>query len=117
MSIATSPSILERFRMSPLGAGDRQAGWAAALTFALLMCLTLWIWRGASLDSEHIAKERFAHKVAEAQIAIQQRLLAYEQILRGAVALFASSKEVTRDEWRAYVRTLEIEKNFLGIQG
>ena len=103
--------------MSPLFAGHRQAVWAAALTFALLMCLTVWMWRGATLDSGHIAKERFAHKVAEAHIAIQQRLLAYEQILRGAVALFASSTEVTRDEWRAYVRTLEIEKNFLGIQG
>jgi signal transduction histidine kinase len=99
--------------MSPLVAGDRQAVWAAALTLALLMCLTVWMWRGATLDSG----QRFAHKVAEAHIAIQQRLLAYEQILRGAVALFASSTEVTRDEWRAYVRTLEIEKNFLGIQG
>src|SRR5205085_12346293 len=63
------------------------------------------------------AKERFRYKFTEAQIEIQQRLLAYEQILRGAVALFAASTEVTRAEWRAFVRTLQIEKNFLGIQG
>jgi signal transduction histidine kinase len=98
-------------------ADDRRTLSAVLLTFALLLAVTVWMWRSTTLETEQLANERFGYKFTEAQLAIQQRLLAYEQILRGAVALFAASMEVTRDEWRAYVRTLQIEKNFLGIQG
>ncbi|MDR3409473.1 MAG: CHASE domain-containing protein [Formivibrio sp.] len=98
-------------------AENHQAILAAVLTFTLLISIALWMWRSAAAENVQIARERFEFKLAEAQQAIEQRLLAYEQILRGAVGLFASSPEVTRAEWATYVRTLEIEKNFLGIQG
>jgi signal transduction histidine kinase len=98
-------------------ADDRRAVSAVLLTFVLLLAVTVWMWRSTTLETAQVANERFGYKFSEAQIEIQQRLQAYEQILRGAVALFAASTEVTRDEWRAYVRTLQIEKNFLGIQG
>jgi signal transduction histidine kinase len=98
-------------------ADDRRAVSAVLLTFVLLLAVTVWMWRSTTLETAQVANERFGYKFTEAQIEIQQRLQAYEQIVRGAVALFAASTEVTRDEWRAYVRTLQIEKNFPGIQG
>ncbi|WP_310452317.1 CHASE domain-containing protein [Sulfuritalea sp.] len=102
---------------APSLAGNRQAILAALLTLALLVAVTLGLWWNSSAESTQIARQRFDFKLAEAQVATQQRLLAYEQVLRGAVGLFAASEDVTRDEWATYVRTLEIEKNFLGIQG
>lgn len=103
-------------RIQPIAVGHRQAVWAALLAFALLMCISLWMWQSTQAETARAAGERFEFKTREAQTAIAQRLLAYEQVLRGGVALFAASDEVTRDEWQSYVRTLEIEKNFLGIQ-
>lgn len=102
---------------APILAGSRQALLAALATLALLVSVTLGMWWNSATESTQIARERFDFKLAEAQVATQQRLLAYEQVLRGAVGLFAASEDVTRDAWATYVRTLEIEKNFLGIQG
>ena len=102
---------------APSLAGNRQTILAALLTLALLVAVTLGLWWNSSAESTQIARQRFDFKLAEAQVATQQRLLAYEQVLRGAVGLFVASEDVTRDEWATYVRTLEIEKNFLGIQG
>jgi signal transduction histidine kinase len=95
--------------------------WPLALVLlpllTLLLLITAWLWRNSAAETVRVAAERFDFKLTESQFAIQQRLLAYEQILRGGVALFAASEEVTRDEWHAYVRALEIDKNFPGIQG
>ncbi|NDP47823.1 MAG: PAS domain-containing protein [Sulfuriferula multivorans] len=44
-------------------------------------------------------------------------MLAYEQVLRGGIALFNASDTVTRQDWHAYISSLEIDKNFPGIQG
>lgn len=96
--------------------GNQRAIPATLLTFTLLMSLTVGMWWSTSAEILRVSQERFDFKLTEAQFAIQQRLLAYEQILRGGVALFAASEHVTRADWHDYVRTLEIDKNFLGIQ-
>ncbi|MBI3041573.1 MAG: CHASE domain-containing protein [Betaproteobacteria bacterium] len=90
---------------------------AALFTFVSLFALTLWSWHLISGDVLRIGRERFDFKVSEVQFAVEQRLLAYEQVLRGGVALFAASDEVSRDEWRAYVRTLHVDRKYPGIQG
>lgn len=70
--------------------------------------------------------ERAVHSAAAARFdsieestagKIQQRMQAYQQILRGGVGLMASQREVTRTEWRQYVAALDIDANFPGIQG
>ena len=38
-------------------------------------------------------------------------------MLRGARALFAASREVSRDEWRRYVEALRLDEDYTGIQG
>lgn len=95
-----------------------RALFGAVLAFLALLAVTGWMWSNASREIEQTARERFEFKVDEGRFAIAQRLLAYEQVLRGGVGLFAaSSKEVSRDEWRIYVRTLHIDKNYPGIRG
>lgn len=97
--------------------GQRRSALAALLAFFLLFALTFWLWRDAADEGSRIGRQRFDFKASEVQFAIEQRLLAYEQVLRGGTALFAASDEVSRAEWRAYVRMLKLERNYPGIQG
>jgi len=90
---------------------------ATLLTLLLGLSLSLGLWWSAKQDDRRAAQERFQFETREIQFAIQQRLLAYEQVLRGAVGLFAASKKVERDEWHDYVSNLHIEQNYPGIQG
>lgn len=90
---------------------------SAVLVFFVPFGITLWLWQTASNNVLQVANERFMFKVAESRFAIQQRLLAYEQVLRGGVGLFFASEWVTRDEWRTYIGALNIDKNYPGIRG
>ncbi|MBI3286098.1 MAG: CHASE domain-containing protein [Burkholderiales bacterium] len=88
----------------------------AALAFLVLLAVSVSMWSKASEEIVQVARERFEFRVAEANFAIQQRMLAYEQVLRGGIGLFAASNEVTREAWRIYVQQLNLEKNYPGIQ-
>lgn len=63
------------------------------------------------------ALDRFEFRAIEIEQAIKDRLLVYEQALWGGVALLYSSNNVSRNEWAQYVETLNISKNWPGIQG
>ena len=53
----------------------------------------------------------------QATLKIQDRLNTYAMILRGGSALFAARENVSREEWRAYVKTLHADQNVPGVQG
>ncbi len=64
------------------------------------------------------AEDRFAFEVEEARQRIAKRMLEYEQVLRGGVALLDTLEgSVTREQWHGYVKTLQIEAFYPGIQG
>lgn len=48
---------------------------------------------------------------------IQARFQAYEQILYGVHGLYDSSKDVTREEFQSYVKSLKLPKNYPEIPG
>jgi diguanylate cyclase (GGDEF)-like protein/PAS domain S-box-containing protein len=79
--------------------------------------ITVWVWHLTGADNERLARERFEHQVIQIQSEISDRLLSYEQVLRGFVSFLNGSEEVTRQEWRRYYDNLEIEQNYPGIQG
>ncbi|MEW8692709.1 MAG: EAL domain-containing protein [Candidatus Thiodiazotropha endolucinida] len=92
--------------------------------------VTAWVVLGVSLiitglgwfiaDSyvERRAVDRFQFEVEDARQRILKRMLDYEQVLRGGVALFDTlGRTATRQEWRHYIRTLQIQTYFPGIQG
>lgn len=59
----------------------------------------------------------FLLETTEITLRIEERFKAYRQVLRGARALFAASKEVNREEWRQYVTDLRLHADYAGIQG
>jgi diguanylate cyclase (GGDEF)-like protein len=88
-----------------------------ALVFILSSLLTYELWRDARNNAELALQSNFEFQTRETMRRIEQRMLAYEQVLRGVVALFASSDEVNRNEFSNYVSRLQIELSYPGIQG
>ncbi len=74
-------------------------------------------WRYASDSAVNLANDRFQNRMIRIKSAIHDRMLAYEQVLRGGVGLFNASKEVSRQEWHEYVKALQLSENYPGIQG
>ncbi len=84
---------------------------------AVVFGLTLWVSQVVTTAEHDSAQVRFDASVNRVQTAIRNRMAAYEQVLRGGVALFNASVQVDRNEWMAYVATLDVAKTYPGIQG
>ncbi|MBY4675849.1 CHASE domain-containing protein [Marinobacterium arenosum] len=110
-------AIFSLERAPNIGAAFRKPVPGVLLAALPLLLITLWLWKVSQEGVQEAARARFEFRVSETLFAIQQRLLAYEQVLRGGISLFASSKKVTRDEWHTYVHNLDINTNYPGIQG
>ena len=84
----------------------------------LLSCLAVTVvgWHVVASDLERRAQERFDFLAADVKTRIADRMVAHEQVLRGAAGLFAASQSVERDEWKAYVDRLQIAQSYPGIQ-
>ncbi|WP_374563611.1 CHASE domain-containing protein [Ideonella sp.] len=84
----------------------------------LLGCLGVAVvgWHLVADDTERRAHERFAYVAEDIRDRIDARMTANEQVLRGAVGLFAASDDVSRADWRAYVQQLGLAQSYPGIQ-
>jgi PAS domain S-box-containing protein len=79
--------------------------------------LTVWQWQAARLAHETYLKEEFNFLATDAVRRVESRINRYKQVLQGTAALFASSQEVNRSEFRTYVTELRLGENYPGIQG
>jgi signal transduction histidine kinase len=113
--VSQRSSTLLEFQQVKLAAHREK--FVALLVLLPLLAAAVGLAARASGEAEEAARQRFDFKISETKFAIRQRLLAYEQVLRGAVGLFAASDDVSRDEWHVYVRNLTIERYYPGIQG
>ncbi|MDO9622423.1 MAG: CHASE domain-containing protein [Pseudomonas sp.] len=90
------------------------------IPFIVLLCgllATLAAWQNFRASQFEVADERFqtlSHEVLE---AVEKRLSNHRQILLGAAGLFNASQSIDRVEWQDYVKLLELELNYPGIQG
>lgn len=90
------------------------AAWTI-LGVSLLLTGVAWFLSHSALQNR--ARDRFVFRADQVRHEIDQRMLAYEQMLLGGVALFAASREVDRAEWQRYVQTLRIGEFWPGVQG
>lgn len=89
----------------------------AIFSFLLIFLLTLFTYFETEKKAEERNEKMFQIRAGQATEAIEKRLHDYVQILVGAKALFLASDTITRSDWQAYYRMLELEKNYPGIQG
>ena len=85
------------------------------LTGALL--LTFFGYRFMQGKEHEVAEAQFAQRSADVIERIEQRMQAYEYVLRGGAALFDVMGTVDRNVWHDYVASLHIHHYLEGIQG
>ena len=87
----------------------------------LVLAASLLLTAGAGFFAARLETARheaaFATAVQSTRDRIEHRLELKASILQGAGALFASSGEVTREEFRSYVRHFAASENYPGVQG
>ncbi|MGQ0529550.1 MAG: CHASE domain-containing protein, partial [Panacagrimonas sp.] len=72
-------------------------------------------WQTHRLIQAH-QQSRFDYEARRLTLAIQQRMTAYVQILRGARGMFEASTFVSRDDWKIYVEQLRLADHYPGIR-
>ena len=87
------------------------------LVLAASLAVTQQLWNKAQHEAARELQTDFDSRVTDVSLRIKQRMELYEQMLLGVQGLFAASKSVGRDEFRAYVNSLNLEQNLPGIQG
>ena len=85
------------------------------LGLSLTMSVLFWWLYDSGLRARALAL--YEDRVRDIAERIYRRLQDDEEVLRGAAGLFNASIDVSRDEWRRYVDTLELGANHPGIQG
>jgi len=89
---------------------------AAWLALALSLALTAAAWRFADARERQAERAELHGRVVQIAARLSTRMLAYEQLLRGASGLFAASGPPTREAWQAFVGALGLA-GLPGIEG
>ncbi len=93
------------------------AGLLPWLILLLSLAATWSLWSYSRAQVHNTLHEYFDFRVRQAATLTEQRILAQNQVLRGAQALFRASQQVTRQEFQNYVANLKLDENYPGIQG
>lgn len=90
--------------------------WLPWIVFALALGTTLFSWYQAREQARRELHTEFHFSVQEVARDIELRMETYKLLLHGLQGLFASSSEVSREEFHTYVETLEMKARYPGIQ-
>jgi PAS domain S-box-containing protein len=97
-----------------IGSGSMPIFW---VTFASSIVLTLFIWHTIKVNIYNTAESDFNNLINDTETAITKRIMTYELVLKGTVGLFNSSEDVSRDEWKNYIGSLNFGNNYKGMLG
>lgn len=89
----------------------------ALLIFTTSLGLTYLLWRHEQHNAVLDRQANFDFNLHADISRIEQRMAAYEQVLRGAQGLLNASDNMRRREFQIYVDSLQLGANFFGIQG
>jgi signal transduction histidine kinase len=84
---------------------------------AVAIAITLFAWYTVTVFVNGLEQAHFDDEVLATVFSINNRMQEYEQVLFGAKGLFASSQQVERAEWKAFVDNQLIHQRFPGMQG
>jgi diguanylate cyclase (GGDEF)-like protein/PAS domain S-box-containing protein len=86
----------------------------AAICLLCLLIGAIAAWYVQRVERNH-DQEYFLHEAERLQALLSRRLLMYEQVLHAGSSLFAASTEVTREEWRYFISSFDIENRYPGL--
>lgn len=85
------------------------------LILVIGLCVTLLVWESTRRDASKRLQEEFDFRVRQVVGRVERRFQDSGMILRGVAGLFSASNEVTGKEFHAYVDSLQLLKNYPGI--
>ncbi len=91
--------------------------YTAWVVLLLSVILTIGAYIVSSSVVEARKQDRFLFSVEELEKSIQSHLIVYEQVLRSTVAMVYASESLERQEFAHYVRSLQLDEYWPGIQG
>ncbi|WP_233859897.1 bifunctional diguanylate cyclase/phosphodiesterase [Paraburkholderia sp. HD33-4] len=86
------------------------------LVLSAALSVTWMLWDHERQAARHELRGQFDFSLGDAVSRIEQRMGTYELLLRGVQSLFVVSGEVSREQFRDYIDTLNLDPNFSGIQ-
>jgi diguanylate cyclase (GGDEF)-like protein len=87
----------------------------ALVVLAVCLGMTWQSWRSAQRDATLAWQSEFNFRARETVNALARRMSSYVLVLRGAQGLFASSTQVTRDEFSAFVQSQQLHLHVPGF--
>ncbi len=86
------------------------------LILAATLGVTWRVWDHEQQSSQKALRSQFDFALRETLSRVEQRMAAYEQMLRGVQGLFSATGTPDRHRFRDYVGALQLDANFSGIQ-
>jgi len=108
---------------TPIPSFPPRSGWIRYITLlpwgvlAAFLLLTYLLRVQTAHDVRRDMQNEFDARARETISLVQQRMLSYEKVLYGVRGLFATSPDVSRNEFRAYFNALNLTDTHPGIQG
>src|SRR5919108_4826397 len=88
------------------------------VVLAVSILATAWAWNDTRMQALESSHSLFRREAGQIQQAITERLLIYEDILRGGQSLFVANRGiVTREQWRRHVTNLALTERYPGVLG
>ena len=95
----------------------RRKPYLSWLALGCSLMLTLLAWYVAARSVSGRMRDQFLQRSEQIALAITRRMQEHEALLRGGVALFVASREVNRQEFRAYFQYQDLPGRYPGIEG
>lgn len=98
------------------GRAGHAARWPLVVVVVLLLGATVAAAVATHRNVQAAQSQRFAAQTQRLDAALQDRVDAYVQVLRGSLGLMRSSGTVSRTEWDDYVATLRLDERYPGFK-
>ena len=106
------PGVRLRF-FRPRGLLNKLLPW---MVLTLSLAVTADLWYSDQGNAERVLQNDFDFHAREARGMIEERIGDYENVLRGAAAMFSASADVDSDAFTTYINKLDLARTHPGIQ-
>ena len=84
------------------------------LAIGIAVSIMLAYWTEHLVERE--ARQKFENAAVDARAAIESRINAYSNILLGVRGLFGTTHPITRDDFRRYIQSFDLQRRYPGAQ-
>lgn len=84
---------------------------------AVSLLLTVAVAYNFHQNAQNKDKIRFTGEVSRLQAALENKINLYIALLKGGRGFIESNRTINRENFAEYVKSLELEKNYTGVQG